>query len=42
MWTVTQTGSAVGTLAEFALKQAPWIKLAAKRMAGFKLLSART
>lgn len=42
MWTVTQTGSALGTLTEFALKQAPWIKLAAKRMAGFKLLPART
>jgi CelD/BcsL family acetyltransferase involved in cellulose biosynthesis len=42
MWTVTQTGSAVGTLAEFALKQAPWVKAAAKRMAGFKLLPART
>jgi CelD/BcsL family acetyltransferase involved in cellulose biosynthesis len=42
MWTVTQTGSAAGALVEFALKQAPWIKLAAKRMAGFKLLPART
>jgi CelD/BcsL family acetyltransferase involved in cellulose biosynthesis len=42
MWTVTQTGSAAGTLVEFALKQAPWIKLAAKRMAGFKLLPVRT
>jgi CelD/BcsL family acetyltransferase involved in cellulose biosynthesis len=42
MWTVTQTGSAVGTLVEFALKQAPWVKLAAKRMAGFKLLPVRT
>jgi CelD/BcsL family acetyltransferase involved in cellulose biosynthesis len=42
MWTVTQTGSAVGTLAEFALKQAPWIKAAAKRMSGFKPLPART
>jgi CelD/BcsL family acetyltransferase involved in cellulose biosynthesis len=41
MWTVTQTGSAVGALVEFALKQAPWIKLAAKRMAGVKLLPAR-
>ena len=42
MWTVTQTGSATGSLVGFALKQAPWVKLAAKRMAGFKLLPART
>jgi CelD/BcsL family acetyltransferase involved in cellulose biosynthesis len=41
MWTITQTGSAVGTLAEFALRQAPWVKAAAKRMAEFKLLPAR-
>jgi CelD/BcsL family acetyltransferase involved in cellulose biosynthesis len=41
MWSVTQAGSAVGSVALFALKQAPWIKLAAKRMAGFKLLPAR-
>jgi CelD/BcsL family acetyltransferase involved in cellulose biosynthesis len=41
MWTVTQTGSAAGTLVEFALKQSPWIKLAAKRMAEFKLLPGR-
>jgi CelD/BcsL family acetyltransferase involved in cellulose biosynthesis len=41
MWSVTQAGSAVGSIALFALKQAPWIKLAAKRMAGFKLLPAR-
>jgi CelD/BcsL family acetyltransferase involved in cellulose biosynthesis len=42
MWTVTQTGSAAGALVEFALRQAPWIKLAAKRMSGFKLLPVRT
>jgi hypothetical protein len=42
MWTVTRAGSAAGTLVEFALKQAPWVKLAAKRMAGFKLLPVRT
>src|SRR3984893_393096 len=42
MWTVTRAGSAAGTLVEFALKQAPWVKLAAKRMAEFKLLPART
>jgi CelD/BcsL family acetyltransferase involved in cellulose biosynthesis len=38
MWSVTQAGSAVGSVALFALRQAPWIKLAAKRIAGFKLL----
>ena len=42
MWTVTQTGSAAGSLAEFAIKQAPWIKLAAKRIAEFKLSPARS
>lgn len=42
MWTVTQTGSTAGVLAGFALKQAPWIKLAAKRMAEFKLSPMRT
>jgi CelD/BcsL family acetyltransferase involved in cellulose biosynthesis len=42
MWSVTQAGSAAGTVALFALKQAPWIKLAAKRMAGFKLLPIHT
>jgi CelD/BcsL family acetyltransferase involved in cellulose biosynthesis len=41
MWTVTQAGSVAGSIALLALKQAPWIKLAAKRMAGFKLLPAR-
>jgi CelD/BcsL family acetyltransferase involved in cellulose biosynthesis len=41
MWTITQTGSAAGGLVDFALKQAPWIKLAAKRMTGFKLLPVR-
>lgn len=41
MWSVTQAGSAAGSVALFALKQAPWIKLAAKRMAGFKLLPIR-
>ena len=40
MWSVTQAGSAAGSVALFALKQAPWIKLAAKRMTGFKLLPA--
>jgi CelD/BcsL family acetyltransferase involved in cellulose biosynthesis len=41
MWSVTQAGSVAGSVALLALKQAPWIKLAAKRMAGFKLLPAR-
>ncbi|HYW64492.1 MAG TPA: GNAT family N-acetyltransferase, partial [Bradyrhizobium sp.] len=38
MWSVTQAGSVVGSVALFALRQAPWIKLAAKRIAGLKLL----
>jgi len=42
MWSVTQAGSAAGTVALFALKQAPWIKHAAKRVAEFKLLPTRT
>jgi CelD/BcsL family acetyltransferase involved in cellulose biosynthesis len=41
MWTVTQAGSLAGSVALLALKQAPWIKLAAKRMAGFKLVPPR-
>jgi CelD/BcsL family acetyltransferase involved in cellulose biosynthesis len=41
MWSVTQAGSAAGSIALFALKQAPWIKLAAKRMAGLRLLPVR-
>jgi CelD/BcsL family acetyltransferase involved in cellulose biosynthesis len=41
MWSVTQAGSAAGSIALFALRQAPWIKLAAKRMAGLKLLPTR-
>jgi CelD/BcsL family acetyltransferase involved in cellulose biosynthesis len=42
LWSVTQAGSITGSLALFALRQAPWIKSAAKRMAEFKLLPART
>ncbi|UWU74078.1 GNAT family N-acetyltransferase [Bradyrhizobium huanghuaihaiense] len=42
MWTVTQTGSTVGAISLFALKQAPWLKLAAKRMSEFRLLPTRT
>jgi CelD/BcsL family acetyltransferase involved in cellulose biosynthesis len=41
MWTVTQTGSTTGALSLFALKQAPWLKLAAKRLAEFRLRPAR-
>ena len=40
MWTVTQTGSAAGTLAGYALVQWPWVKRAAKRIAEFKLAPA--
>lgn len=42
MWSVTQAGSAAGSLALLALRQAPWVKLAAKRLAEFKLLPARS
>jgi CelD/BcsL family acetyltransferase involved in cellulose biosynthesis len=42
MWSVTQAGSAAGTVALFALRQAPWIKQAAKRMAELKFLPTRT
>ncbi|MFK4508654.1 GNAT family N-acetyltransferase [Bradyrhizobium daqingense] len=42
MWAVTQAGSTVGTVALFALKQAPWLKLAAKRMSEFRPLPPRT
>lgn len=42
MWAVTQAGSTAGTISLFALKQAPWLKLAAKRMAEFRLLPTRT
>jgi hypothetical protein len=41
MWSVTQAGSAIGSIALLALKHAPWIKVAAKRMAETKLLPAR-
>jgi CelD/BcsL family acetyltransferase involved in cellulose biosynthesis len=41
LWSVTQAGSVAGSLALFALRQAPWLKLAAKRMAEFKLLPVR-
>lgn len=42
MWSVTQAGSAAGTVATFALRQAPWIKQAVKRMAELKFLPTRT
>ncbi len=42
MWVVTQAGSTVGAISLFALKQAPWLKLAAKRMSEFRLLPTRT
>lgn len=41
MWAVTQVGSTAGAIALFALKQAPWLKLAAKRLADWRLLPAR-
>ncbi|OAF14928.1 cellulose biosynthesis protein CelD [Bradyrhizobium centrolobii] len=42
MWTVTQAGSTAGAMALFAVRQAPWLKLAAKRMSEFRLLPTRT
>lgn len=42
MWMVTQTGSAVGAFAAYALVQVPWIKSVAKRMTGFRLRPVRT
>jgi CelD/BcsL family acetyltransferase involved in cellulose biosynthesis len=42
MSSVTQAGSAAGAVALFALKQAPWIKQAAKRMTDFRLPPIRT
>jgi CelD/BcsL family acetyltransferase involved in cellulose biosynthesis len=41
MWSVTQAGSAAGSLALLALRQAPWVKLAAKRLGELKPLKAR-
>jgi CelD/BcsL family acetyltransferase involved in cellulose biosynthesis len=42
MWAVTQAGSTAGAVASFALRQAPWLKLAAKRMSELRLLAPRT
>ncbi|QPF86136.1 GNAT family N-acetyltransferase [Bradyrhizobium genosp. L] len=39
---VTQAGSAAGSVALFALKQAPWIKQAAKKVADLRLPPIRT
>jgi len=41
MWAVTQAGSTIGAIALFALKQAPWLKLAAKRLSDLRLQPAR-
>ncbi|MDA9510734.1 cellulose biosynthesis protein CelD [Bradyrhizobium sp. CCBAU 11386] len=42
MWAVTQAGSTAGAISLFALKQAPWLKLAAKRISEFRLSPTRT
>jgi CelD/BcsL family acetyltransferase involved in cellulose biosynthesis len=42
MWVVTQTGSAAGAVAAYAMVQVPWIKLVAKKMTELKLLPMRT
>ncbi|WP_063694913.1 GNAT family N-acetyltransferase [Bradyrhizobium stylosanthis] len=42
MWALTQAGSTAGTVALFALNQAPWLKLAAKRISEFRLLPTGT
>jgi CelD/BcsL family acetyltransferase involved in cellulose biosynthesis len=42
MWAVTQAGSTAGAISLFALKQAPWLKLAAKRLSEFRLQPTRT
>lgn len=42
MWAVTQAGSTAGAVSLFALKQAPWLKLAAKRMSEFRLRPTRS
>ena len=41
MWIVTQAGSTAGAVSLFALQQAPWLKLAAKRLSDVRLLPAR-
>ena len=42
MSAVTQAGSAAGSLALFALKQAPWIKQAAKRVTDIRPIRTST
>jgi CelD/BcsL family acetyltransferase involved in cellulose biosynthesis len=42
MWSMTRAGSAIGSLALVALRQAPWIKLAAKKITESKLLPIRS
>ncbi|WP_407150729.1 GNAT family N-acetyltransferase [Bradyrhizobium sp. ORS 86] len=42
MSSVTQAGSAVGSIALFALNRAPWIKQTVKKMADFKAQPIRT
>jgi CelD/BcsL family acetyltransferase involved in cellulose biosynthesis len=42
MWVVTQTGSAAGAVAAYAMVQVPWIKLIAKKMTDLKLFPVRT
>ncbi|MHB0772490.1 GNAT family N-acetyltransferase [Bradyrhizobium sp. 5.13L] len=41
VWAVTQVGSTTGAIAVFALKQAPWLKRAAKRLSDLRLQPAR-
>jgi CelD/BcsL family acetyltransferase involved in cellulose biosynthesis len=42
MWVVTQTGSAAGAFAAYALVQVPWIKSLAKKLTEVRLLPVRT
>jgi len=42
MWAVTHAGSTTGAISLFALKQAPWLKLAAKRISELRLSPTRT
>lgn len=42
MWAITQAGSTAGAIALFALKQAPWLRLAAKRLSDLRLQPAST
>lgn len=42
MWEATQVGSITGAIALVALRQAPWLKLTAKRLSDLKLQPARS